>query len=92
MNKKQREECTRTLEDLVNAQAELILIYETIMTPIDAADNAIATMIDPYDGSIIGKDLHDLRAVHYDREQELHHEIATYYDKLEGKEAPKPDQ
>ena len=80
---------TLILEDLVNAQQELIMIYMEVMDAVDSADQAIATTMDPYDETIIGKDLHDLREKHIEREAELAAEIARYFDKLEGKEPEK---
>jgi ribosome-associated translation inhibitor RaiA len=73
------------LEDLCNAQQELIAIFEITLNAVDAADVAIASVTDPYDGSIIGKDLHELRGQHVDREAELYAEIDNLFDKLEGK-------
>lgn len=86
MNNQQRKKRVRTLEDLVNAQQELIMVYSEIMDVIDSADHAVATSMDPYDQTVIGKDLHEVRAQHVDREEELTYEIAGYYDVLEGKD------
>ena len=85
MNKEQRKKRVRVLEDLVNAQQELIMVYSEVMDVIDAADHAVATTIDPYTETVIGKDLHEVRSQHIDREEELMYEIASYYDIIEGK-------
>lgn len=86
MNTKQRKKLVETLQNLVNAQQELIVIYEPLLDAVDSADHAIATIIDPFDGNVMGKDLQDLRALHYDREDQLMQEISSLFDKLEGKD------
>lgn len=86
MNNKQRKQRVEILENLVNAQQELIMIYSEIMDVIDASDHAVATTVDAWENSIIGKDLHEVRELHFDREEELTYEISGYFDKLEGKE------
>lgn len=91
MNNKQRKARVKLLEDLVNAQAELIVIHQETLDAIDLADNAFATTVDPYNESVIGKDLQEIREQHMDREDELLDEISGYFDRLEGKDQKKPD-
>lgn len=91
MNKEQRKKRVRVLEDLVNAQQELIMVYSEVMDVIDAADHAVATTVDPYNETVIGKDLQEVRALHIDREEELVYEIAKYFDVIEGKDKKPTD-
>lgn len=79
------------LEDLINAQQELIMIYNPIIDLIDCADNAYVTTTDPYQETMIGKDLHDERDDHVEREAELLAEIAGYFDIIEGKQPEKKE-
>lgn len=71
------------LEQLATAQAELILIQDETISTVDFSDIAIASVHDPDDEGMIGKNLHEVRKQHIDREEELVSEIEQLYKQLD---------
>lgn len=85
MKKKKKAEL---LENLAQAQAELILIHRETLDVIDMADYATAAIEPlnipmPHGSTPVGTDLHDLRDEHMDREEELLDEISKIWEQLD---------